>query len=190
MKWRFAGIFLTTFAALTALWWATDFGEIYRDVTLAVVQVISPVINGWFLEFDRPGLGATATFRRGSQTLPMALQLPALSMGLMPLLSLIAATPGQSLNRLLLATLSGCLLYFAVDVVVVSIYPFFMDQRMGAAPQSFLDIVKDTVGVFSGLIAFVVAPLAIWFIVTYRTLRSLWQLTLPPAAAPAGKRRR
>jgi hypothetical protein len=32
-------------------------------------------------------------------------------------------------------------------------------------------------GVFSGLVAFVVAPLALWFVLTYPVLRPLWQLT-------------
>lgn len=188
MKWRFAGVFLTVFAVLTVLWWAVDFGEVYRRAILAVVQAVSPVLGGWFLEYDRPGLAAPAVFRRGAETLPMALQLPTLSMGLMPLLSLIAATPGQSWRQLLLAALGGSLLYFAVDVAVVASYPLFMDQRMGAAPQTLLDVIKDTVGVFSGMLAFVVAPLAIWFVVTYPVLRPLWQLTLPAASRDKGRR--
>jgi hypothetical protein len=183
MKWRFAAIFLTAFAVMTLVWWATDFGELYRVAALKVVQVISPIVSGWFLLFDRPGIPG-AVFRRGSQTLPMALQLPALSMGMMPLVSLIVATPGQSIRRTAVAVMLGCLLYFAVDVVVVSIYPLFMDQRMGGAPETLLDVVKDTVGVFSGLLAFVVAPLAIWFVVTYPALRSVWQLTAPLSAEP------
>lgn len=186
MKWRFAAIFLTTFAILTVGWWATEFGDLYRVAAFKAVQVISPIIGGWFLHFDEPGM-AGAVFRRGSQTLPMALRLPALSMGLMPLVSLIVATPGQSIKRIAGAALLGCFLYFAVDVIVVSIYPLFMDQRMGGAPETFLDIVKDTVGVFSGLLAFVVAPLAIWFVVTYPALRSVWQLTAPNAEPNRGK---
>ena len=35
---------------------------------------------------------------------------------------------------------------------------------------------KDTLGVFSGLVAFVVGPLGLWFILTYPALRSVWQL--------------
>jgi hypothetical protein len=152
-----------------------------------VVQLISPIVSGWFLHFDDPAVAGTV-FRRGRQYLPMALQLPALSMGMMPLVSLIVATPGQTIKRAAGAALLGCLLYFLVDVVVVSIYPLFMDQRMGGAPQTLIDVVKDTVGVFSGLLAFVVAPLAIWFVVTYPALRSVWQLTPPQSGAPpAGK---
>jgi hypothetical protein len=35
-------------------------------------------------------------------------------------------------------------------------------------------------GVFTGLMAFVVAPLGLWFVLTYSALRPLWQLTLKP----------
>jgi hypothetical protein len=143
-------------------------------------------LHGWFLEFDVPGLMGAATFKRGPESLPMQLQLPQLAMGVLPLVSLIVATPGQTWGRAAIASAVGCLLYFFVDVFVVSIYPLFMDQRMGGAPQNFVNIIKDTVGVFSGLIAFVVAPLAIWFILTYPALNSVWQLTTRETLAPKG----
>jgi hypothetical protein len=176
MKWRFAGTFLTTFALLTFAYALTDFGAVYRVATLTGVQIVSPLLHGWFLEFDRPGLGYEAAFLRGQETLPMLLQIPALSMGLMPLISLIVATPGQSWTRAATAAVAGSAIYLFVDVVVIAIYPLFMDQRLGGAPQNFANMVKDTVGVFSGLVAFVVAPLAIWFVLTYPALRSVWRL--------------
>lgn len=185
MKLRFAGIFLATFAALTVLWWLIDFGEFYRTAVLVGAQLISPILHGWFLEFDVPGLQGAAAFRRGSESLPMVLQLPQLAMGVLPLTSLIVATPGQTWRRAAIAALAGCFLYYLVDVIVVAIYPLFMDQRMGGAPQTFVNVIKDTVGVFAGLVAFVVAPLAIWFVLTYRALQSVWQLT-PRAPTPGG----
>src|SRR5262249_9566961 len=99
--------------------------------------------------------------------LPMLLQLPALSMGMMPFLSLVLATPGLGWRRLAVTTGVGVVLFFAVHVVVVLTYPFIMD-----CPS----FVKDTAGVFSGLVAFVVAPLGLWFVLTYPALRSVWQL--------------
>ncbi len=188
MKLKFAGIFLATFAILTALWSSIDFGDLYRTAVLTGAQVLSPILHGWFLEFDVPGLEGAAVFKRGGENLPMALQLPALSMGVLPLSSLIIATPGQTWQRAMIAAVAGCVLYYFVDVFVVSIYPLFMDQRMGGAPQTFVNVIKDTVGVFSGLLAFVVAPLAIWFVLTYRALQSVWQLT--PTAVAEPKRRR
>jgi hypothetical protein len=177
MKLKFAGIFLTAFAILTAIWWLIDFGELYRTAVLFGAQLVSPVLHGWFLEFDVPGLEGAAAFKRGAESLPMVLQLPQLAMGVLPLTSLIVATPGQTWPRAAMAAVAGCLLYYLVDVIVVAIYPMFMDQRMGGAPQTFVNVIKDTVGVFSGLVAFVVAPLAIWFVLTYRALQSVWQLT-------------
>jgi hypothetical protein len=177
MKWRFAGVFLVTFSVLTAFWAVTDFGDTYRVLVLTIAQAIGPVLHGWFLEFDTPGLAWQAAFKRGSETLPMPLRLSEISMGLMPLVSLIVATPGQTWRRALLAALAGCAIFCLLDAFVVAIFPLFMDQRLGGAPQTFLHVVKDTVGVFSGLVAFVVAPLGIWFVLTYPALRSLWQLT-------------
>ena len=168
MKWRFALRFLTTFALLIPIWWAVDFGPLYRSAALSLAQIISPITNGWLLEFDRPGFVDDAVFLRGDQTLPMLLQLPALAMGLMPLISLIVATPGQTPARIAVCVVAGSVLYLLVDVLVVLVYPFIMDQ-----PNTF----KDTVGVFSGLVAFVVAPLGIWFGLTYPALSSIWQLT-------------
>ena len=167
MKWRFAAKFLVVFAVLMTLWERSDFGDRYRTAVLAVVQVVSPVVNGWHLEHDRRGDIADIVFRSGHSELPMLLQLPALSMGLVPFMSLILATPGQGRKRLAINCVLGSLLYFLVHVLVVLAYPVIMDRP---------NTVKDTLGVFTGLMAFVVAPLGLWFVLTYPALRSLWQL--------------
>jgi hypothetical protein len=65
----------------------------------------------------------------------------------------------------------GAILYFFLDVVVVLAYPLIMERP---------NLIKDTAGVFSGLMAFVVAPLGLWFILTYRTLEPLWRLSPRP----------
>lgn len=167
MKWRFAAKFLLSFAVLMVLWAQVDFGVRYRSAAIAVVQVLSPLVNGWQLEHDRPGASADIVFRAGSSELPMLLQLPALSMGLVPFVSLIVATPGQSMRRIAVNALLGSVLYFAIHVIVILAYPFIMVHP---------NAVKDTLGVFTGLMAFVVAPLGLWFVLTYPALRSLWQI--------------
>jgi glucose uptake protein GlcU len=180
MKWRFALRFLVTFALLVGLWWSVDIGTYFRAVVLGLTAAVSPITTGWELVYDRPGLAAAAVFRHGETELPLLLQLPALSIGLMPLLSLIAATPGQGARRAFGAGLVGAALYLLIDVVVIAIYPLIMDQP---------NTVKDTLGVFSGLVAFVVAPLFLWFVVTFPTLDAIWQLTPPPPSTPGRKGR-
>jgi hypothetical protein len=167
MKWRFAGKFLISFAILMVLWAQSDFGTLYRSAALAVVGFLSPLVNGWQLEYDQPGAIAAVLFRSGRSELPMLLQLPALSMGLVPFVSLILATPGQGAKRTAINVVLGSCLYFLVHVIVVLAYPLIMDRP---------NTVKDTLGVFTGLMAFVVAPLGLWFVLTYPALRSLWQL--------------
>jgi hypothetical protein len=171
MKWRFALKFLLAFTVLLTLWSWTQFAHFYRNAVLVAVQQVSPMVNGWWLQFDQPNPVGDVVFRFGNRELAMLLDLPVLSMGLVPLLSLIVATPGLSVRQTALRGLIGALLYFLVDVMVVLAYPFIMDQP---------NVFKDTMGVFTGLVAFVVAPLGLWFILTYSALRPLWQLTLKP----------
>lgn len=177
MKWRFAAIFLTVFGACLPLWWLTDFGAHYQAVGIRAAALVSPLVNGWFLEATPLG-PAAGVFRRGTLEMDLHIQLAALSMGLMPLLSLIAATPNQSWREMLRAVAIGVPLYFVVDVLIVLVYPFVLDN-----PNTF----KDTIGVFSGLVGFVVAPLGIWFAVTYRALGSLWQIANETLAADANR---
>jgi len=176
MKWRFALKFLLSFAVFLMLWGVADLPTFYRRATLATVQQVSPAVSGWVLDYDLPGMKEPVVFRWGGTQLPMLIQLPALSMGLVPLLSLIVATPGLGLKRAVLALGLGILLYFVLDVIVVLAYPLIMHEP---------NAVKDTLGVFTGLVAFAVAPLALWFALTYPTLRSLWQLGPTSSRRPA-----
>lgn len=182
MKWRFALTFLTTFALLLVVWWWLDIAALYRLAVLRTVQLASPFLNGWWLEVDQPNPLGDAVFRSGNRQLAMLLQLPALSMGLVPLLSLVVATPGMGARQAALRAAMGAVLYYLLDVAVVLAYPWIMDRP---------NVVKDTLGVFSGLLAFVVAPLGLWFIVTYSAMRPLWQLTAgrrdPPTRTSAGR---
>ncbi len=171
VKWRFACKFLVAFTLLLLLWSVTNFAHYYRGAALTLVQWVSPYVNGWWLDFDHPNKVGEVVFRFGNRQLAMLVQLPALSMGLVPLLSLIIATPGLRVSQTALRSVLGALLYFLLDVIVVLAYPLIMDRP---------NVFKDTMGVFSGLIAFVVAPLGLWFILTYSALRPLWQLTFKP----------
>jgi len=175
MKWRFAAKFSLTFATLSVLWWAVDAPARYRSAALATTQLVSPIVNGWWLDYDQPGMSEPVMYRSGETRLPMLLQLPALSMGLMPLLSLIVATPGLGVRRTAITAALGIVLYFLVDVVVVLSYPIIMNHP---------NALKDTLGVFTGLLAFAVAPLGLWFVLTYPVLRSLWHIT-PESEQPA-----
>ena len=168
VKWRFAAKFLLSFTVLLVLWSAIDFAHLYRNAVLTIVQWLSPVVSGWWLEYDQPNPVGDVVFGFGDRRLAMLLQLPALSMGVVPLMSLIVATPGLRVWQALVRSVLGALCYFLLDVLVVLAYPFIMDH-----PNMF----KDTLGVFTGLLAFVVAPLAIWFVLTYSALRPLRQLT-------------
>jgi len=167
MKWRFAGVFLLAFGVVLTLWWAVDFARFYEAAVLEAARLLSPLVNGWWLDYGRPGSAAEAVFRSGDRHIKMLLQLPALSMGIVPFIALVAATPGIGVKRAAITAAAGVVLYWLIDVIVVLVYPLIMNQ-----PNMF----KDTVGVFSGLVAFVLAPPALWFVLTYPVLRPLWQL--------------
>ena len=119
MKWRFAVKFLLAFTVLLTLWSWTNFAHFYRNAVLTTVQQVSPVVNGWWLQFDKPNPVGDVVFRFGNRELAMLVQLPALSMGLVPLLSLIVATPGLRARQTALRGLIGAVLYFLTDVIVV-----------------------------------------------------------------------
>ncbi len=173
MKGRFALLFLGSFAVMVGVWHAVDVAGAYRNAVLACAAVVSPYLNGWFLEYG-PN---KEVFRHAGIEMPLQIQLTALSMALMPLVALIVATPGLRPRRMLIATSLGVLGFFLIHVVIVLLYPVIMNDP---------NTLKDTLGVFSGLVAFVVGPLGLWFAVTYPELSSLWQLQMPPAPIDKG----
>jgi len=168
MKWRFALRFLLAFAVLVPLWWRLDIPARYRAATLATAQVVSPLVHGWWLDYDEPGMTDPVVFRRESVKLPMLLSVPLLSMSVMPFLSLIAATPGLGWRHSAIAALVGVATFFVLHVGIVVSYPALLNNP---------SFVKDMLGIFSGLLAFVVGPLGLWFVLTYHALRDVWQLT-------------
>ena len=50
MKWRFALKFLAAFAFFVFVWWRFDVAERYRVTALATARVVSPFVNGWWLD--------------------------------------------------------------------------------------------------------------------------------------------
>jgi len=168
VKWRFAAKFLVAFALLLVAWSTTGFAHGYRSAVLATVQMASPLVNGWWLDYDRPGSADDAVFRAGDREIAMLIQLPALSIGLVFLVSLLLATPGLGRRQRIGRAATGAILYFLLDTIVVLAYPLLLDRP---------NAVKNTLGVFLGLTAFVVAPLGLWFVLTYPALRGVWGLT-------------
>jgi len=167
MKGRFALRFLLTFTVLIGLWWQLEIPRRYRLAALATTQLISPIVNGWWLDYDQPGATDAVVYRRENVRLPMLLDVSLLSMSLMPFLSLVAATPGMGWRRGPAVAAIGVASFFLFHQVIVLTYPWIMDRP---------NFLKDTLGIFSGLVAFVVGPLGLWFTLTYPTLRSVWRL--------------
>ncbi len=88
-------------------------------------------------------------------------------MAQVPLLALIWATPGLGFRGTLVRSIVGLVAFFLVHVSVLLVYPVLL-----ANPNWFM----DTIGVFTGLLSFVLAPQLLWFVLTYTRLKELWQL--------------
>ncbi len=167
-KLTFIGRFLAIFAGLIILGWGTDAPRFYAGALESTAALVSPVVNGWWLE-ARPGAtGATQLwFHRGEVELRLLLSLDALALGLLPLLSLLGATPGLGLKHLSAVALVGVAALFALDLVILLLYPALVSQ-----PNALTDIV----GTFLGLLTFVGGPVILWFVLTFDRLRALWRL--------------
>lgn len=168
MKARFALLFLACFAILTTLWGVAGVGRVYRQALLAVLAGASPGLNGWELTYDPGKLGEIAPeFVRGSQRLPMMLDLVSLSMAMIPFLSLLAASPGLPWRARGRAAALGISGFVLLHLGLVLLYPWLLDQP---------NFLKNVIGTLAGLTGFVVAPLALWFALTFRHLQPLWGL--------------
>ena len=106
-------------------------------------------------------------FRRGGeQPLRLQLSLDALALGLLPLLSLLAATPGLRPGRLATTAALGVAGLFALDLLVLLLYPWLV----GGTTAS------EITGTFLGLLTFVGGPVILWFVLTFRELGAVWRL--------------
>ncbi|GIW44640.1 MAG: hypothetical protein KatS3mg077_1922 [Candidatus Binatia bacterium] len=176
MKLQFAARFVGAFFLLLLLWALSNFSVGYRAAVFRALKVASPVMTGWWLEKDE-GSKTGVAFEKGEIRMSLEIDPALLSMAHVPLLALIWATPGLGVRGVLVRSLVGMAAFFLIHVAVLAVYPVVL-----ARPNWF----TDTVGVFSGLLSFVLAPQLIWFVLTYPRLAELWRLGKPPEArAPA-----
>lgn len=159
-KGRFLGTFLALFALLLVLWNAAQGARWYIRALLGAAAVLGPLLHGWVLE--APGGAAAPVWVHGSNHVKVAIQFDALAVGLVPVLALIAATPGLGLRRRASLLLVGSLLCFLVDAFILALFPLLVFYK---------NPFTDVIGTFLGLIAFVGAPAIIWFGLTFRELQ-------------------
>lgn len=173
----FAARFLSLFAVLVGLGWATAAPRGYALALRAAATVASPLVNGWSMEArDAPAGRQEIWFRRGNERMRLALGLEHLALGLLPLLALLGATPGLGSRALSIRAAAGAAALFGLDLLVVLAYPWLV-----GSPSAFTDIL----GTFLGLLTFVGGPVILWFVLTYRHLRGVWRLEPPGGAAGA-----
>ena len=181
----FVGRFLAIFALLIVAGWATQATSRYASMLRTTVAAVSPVVTGWWIEtrddggkpqvwFRRSGVGGTDEAQQDRQ-LKLLLSLDALALGLLPLLSLFGATPGLGWKRLLGGAAIGVLALFALDSLVLLLYPALVSG--GALP--------DIAGTFLGILTFVGGPVILWFVLTFDRMRGVWRL---PVRTSSGDR--
>jgi hypothetical protein len=88
-------------------------------------------------------------------------------LGLLPLLSLIWATPRMRVRQRSTTALLGVGGLFLLHLLVLVAYPWMVRDP---------DAVKDISGTFLGLLTFVGGPAILWFALTYESLRDVWRL--------------
>jgi hypothetical protein len=176
----FVSRFLAVFAVLIVFGWATDGPRRYAGALRATAGMITPAVNGWWVEQRVVGGKDETFFRSGEHELKLLLSLEALALGLLPLLSLIGATPGLGWRRLAPKAALGIAGLFVLDLVVLVLYPYLVSQTNFA----------DALGTFLGILTFVGGPVILWFVLTFDVLRGVWKLDLPrqPVEQPGGKR--
>ena len=167
-KTRFILIFLGSFALLLFFWRLTAVGRWYTDGVLGVAGIVGPLLHGWVLE---PPAGDTPPmWARGADQVRTAIQFDALAVGLVPLMALLMATPGLSWFRRGVRIATGIALSLLVDSLIVALFPLLVFYK---------NPFTDVIGTFLGLVAFVGAPVIIWFGLTFHELRG-WLPALAP----------
>jgi hypothetical protein len=165
---RFVTRFLVVFAFIIAAGWLSGAPARYATALRVGASFTSPLVNGWSLEErDRSTGRQEIWFRRGNDQLRLGLSLDALALGLLPLLALLAATPGLGAARFLARAAIGVAGMFALDLLVLLLYPLLV-----GSPNA----VTDIVGTFLGLLTFVGGPVILWFVLTFQQLRTVWRL--------------
>jgi hypothetical protein len=159
-KLRFLGLFLLCFAMLLALWNVTPLSAGYTAALLEVAARIGPALHGWILE---PATDGFPRWVRDEASVELKIQFDALAVGVVPLLALIGATPGLAPLRRLRVAAIATLLFFAIDVLIVVLFPLLVHYDNAAT---------DIGGTFLGMIGFVGAPVILWFVLTFPQIRS------------------
>jgi hypothetical protein len=165
-KTRFLITCLAVFAVLLIAWKGTPSARWYTQGMLVFAGVVGPALHGWVLETEPHGQGAPA-WARGGNRVQLSIQFDALAVGLVPLLALLAATPGLGVRRRAKLMLLGGGVLFLVDTLIIALFPVLVFYK---------NPFTDVAGTFLGLIAFVGAPVIIWFALAFREL----QQSLPP----------
>jgi hypothetical protein len=160
-KTRFLLSSLVLFGVLLFGWKLTQASRWYTAGMLTFAGAIGPAIHGWILEPNAEGEGPP-TWVRGTQRVDLTIQFDALAVGLVPLLTLLAATPGLGLQRRGTLMLAGTALNFLIDSMILALFPLLVFYK---------NAFTDVIGTFLGLIAFVGAPVIIWFGLTFRELQ-------------------
>ena len=165
-KGRFLAAFLGVFALLLVVWEWTKAAGWYTQGLLAGAAIVGPIMHGWVLQMGaRPG--DQPVWVHGDRQVQASLQFDALSVGVALAITLLAATPGLTLYRRAVRLLAGAALCFAVDVLIVALFPLLVFYK---------NAFTDVIGTYLGVIAFVGAPVIIWFALTFHEL----QQVLPP----------
>lgn len=166
-KAAFVGRFLAVFALLIVGGWLTDAPARYAGALRIAASVTSPLANGWSLEQRPSQFRQEIWFRRGNEQLRLGLGLEALALSMLPLLSLLGATPNLGAAGFAMRALLGVAGLFALDLLILLLYPFLV-----GSPNAFTDIL----GTFLGLLTFVGGPVILWFALTFKQLRTVWKL--------------
>jgi hypothetical protein len=159
-KARFLLVCLLSFGVLLAAWKLTDASRWYTEGMLGLAGFMGPLLHGWVLEAGPQG--GPPAWVQGANHVDLSIQFDALAVGVVPLLALLAATPGLGLQRRGILMLAGAGLNFLVDAAILALFPLLVFYK---------NAFTDVVGTFLGLIAFVGAPVIIWFGLTFRELR-------------------
>lgn len=160
-KARFLCAFLLAFALLLVVWRWTDGSRWYTHGLLAAASVLGPTLHGWVLETDPRGQNSP-TWVHGDKQVHVSIQFDALAVGVVPALALLVATPGLGMRRRAALVVIGAALCFAIDTLIVALFPILVFYK---------NPFTDVLGTFLGLIAFVGAPVIIWFALTFGQLR-------------------
>lgn len=158
-KARFLAAFFALFAVILVVWTRSDASAWYTRVLLAVSGMIGPAVHGWVLEQTAQG---AAAWVHGAARVDLSIQFDALAVGQVPLAALLGATPGIALSRRATLMLAGFALCFAFHAFVIVLFPLLVFYK---------NAFTDVVGTFLGLVAFVGAPVIIWFILAFKEIR-------------------